>query len=1174
MDDKYSFIIRATYVEVYNEEIYDLLSAQQDHKFARSKSNTVSLREEKDGSIIICGVREERIDDREQLYLLLEQGSDRRSVGSTKMNDESSRSHAILTLIIEKSSLTDDKDFVCARFSFVDLAGSERLGRTEAVGKSMKEGININKGLLALGNVISALTDDTGKVSFIPYRVSKLTRILRNSLGGNSRTWMIACVSPVLADLDESLNTIKYATRARKISNTPIINKDPQSAVIAQLKQQVFRLQTEMQKMKKVLNLNGISPSSIEAEDLDLREESLKAQDSPARTKYDEGLDPDQDAQMRKMQTEILKLKEERNKAKKDLNERNTLYWRSLERASVLRKQNEELIKLIGSRESKAPEDSQQLPEARDRATAQVAKIMSDTASDELLSLNKELEDLKRKLSDKSKYASHLEEEYTKLLRVSTRENELLVEKIKDCEQLKLQLKLNSTSHSLSRDQHSINRESLGTGSHQASGSILPVWEQDESELADKLAGLDSDIHKYREEKEKHEEELKQVLESIHEKEQQLKQIEDKHEEDTDFELPQVDYNNLDRIVELEREKEELLRQLKEKPLLATQPQEKGHKKRLSSTQPTKDPPSDASKFKQKIAELEAKISDLCKKGRDSKEVEAKRKEKSSKVEGLQSEMQKLKAQKLDLEKKLREGSETFTKTKVEKDKELFGVKKQLFQKITEIEKLKTLTKKQDLIFQKKLATIKASSLSKPIKFSKKNTKAINSTVFEQIDTEGFSQIVELICHRIFDYAELQNEIKQQTHILERIYTKHGELLTEICKVEAQKLMSNEKKDFQDELMLLEAKQTEFQSNITSCDAAIEMKQQYLKRLEDDHDKINQFINEGFASLLNFLLDKSQDNTSFWETTLNIMMYELEKLKAQSIEQASLNKKLESESSEDQRTIQEFKKTNASLLQEVDRYSLFTRLHKFFNEKPLSASNHEDSYQTDFLQQSAVVEAGEAVFSRTLNFIRKRSDKHDSINLRDSRKLNIGALPQSQEFSKLKNELLKAHIKNENLMKILKEKEKEQLWSQASLSQSNPNTRNDLGDSLRKSLKGVRRSTNIGSLIINNAMSVGSQGIEAADSPTFAIASPRPSLPGLRPAPQSGKKRAILESDSSIALRGSREGSKGKPSRFAQHENSSSRNRTVTTYDFKSSFAEDDFNLYDHSFHSSNFTFK
>lgn len=106
-----------------------------------------------------------------------------------------------------------------SKFHFVDLAGSERLKRTNAVGERAKEGININLGLLALGNVISALSDDTKKSSFVPYRDSKLTRILQNSLGGNSRTLMIACISPSDADFMETLSTLNYANRAKNIKN-------------------------------------------------------------------------------------------------------------------------------------------------------------------------------------------------------------------------------------------------------------------------------------------------------------------------------------------------------------------------------------------------------------------------------------------------------------------------------------------------------------------------------------------------------------------------------------------------------------------------------------------------------------------------------------------------------------------------------------------------------------------------------------------------------------------------------------------------------------------------------------------------------------------------------------------------------------------------------------------
>jgi hypothetical protein len=122
------------------------------------------------------------------------------------------------------------EDFVYSKFRFVDLAGSERLGKTGAKGLRMREGISINQGLLALGNVIAALTDESGHTKYIPYRDSKLTRILSDSLGGNSKTWMIACVSPSADDSEESLNTLRYACRAMKIANTPVVNKDPQSA--------------------------------------------------------------------------------------------------------------------------------------------------------------------------------------------------------------------------------------------------------------------------------------------------------------------------------------------------------------------------------------------------------------------------------------------------------------------------------------------------------------------------------------------------------------------------------------------------------------------------------------------------------------------------------------------------------------------------------------------------------------------------------------------------------------------------------------------------------------------------------------------------------------------------------------------------------------------------------
>ena len=195
------------------------------------------------------------------------------------MNSESSRSHAIFTVSIHQefepiisSSSSDSSssgdgddanktnkgsagggrrgpgsDFLVSRFHFVDLAGSERLKRTGAKGRRAKEGIAINQGLSFLGDVISKLGDTSAKAVrerasgnfHIPYRNSKLTRILQDSLGGNSRTLMIACVSPADDSFDETKSTLVYANRARNIKNKPVVNTDPMVQLVAELKSEI-----------------------------------------------------------------------------------------------------------------------------------------------------------------------------------------------------------------------------------------------------------------------------------------------------------------------------------------------------------------------------------------------------------------------------------------------------------------------------------------------------------------------------------------------------------------------------------------------------------------------------------------------------------------------------------------------------------------------------------------------------------------------------------------------------------------------------------------------------------------------------------------------------------------------------------------------------------------------
>ncbi|GAB4822357.1 hypothetical protein N2152v2_009403 [Parachlorella kessleri] len=273
------FTVRVGFVEIHKEEIKDLLVTEA------GSHPQVSIREVAGGGVCLAGAHEREVRTKEQMVEILQQGTLLRATAATCMNKRSSRSHAIFTIILEQRKLVppstyqseaakescgdesgdeegdsageedgleEDIGFLCAKLHLVDLAGSERAKRTKAVGQRLQEGININKGLLALGNVINALSE--GK-QHVPYRDSKLTRMLQDSLGGNSRTVMIACVSPADVNMEETLNTLRYANRARNIRNKPVVNRDPVAAQIAHLRQQLAASKAENQSLKRKLGL-------------------------------------------------------------------------------------------------------------------------------------------------------------------------------------------------------------------------------------------------------------------------------------------------------------------------------------------------------------------------------------------------------------------------------------------------------------------------------------------------------------------------------------------------------------------------------------------------------------------------------------------------------------------------------------------------------------------------------------------------------------------------------------------------------------------------------------------------------------------------------------------------------------------------------------------------------
>ncbi|GAA5922248.1 hypothetical protein JCM3775_005672 [Rhodotorula graminis] len=311
----FSFDAKVSYLEIYNEDLIDLLAGGADVR------PTVQIREDKGGQILLQGIREVKVSSAAHVMDLLAQGSTLRQTGATDMNAQSSRSHAIFSLTVTRRKWTgpgpppsapstpsspqnrrmsalprmsspappgragtptgdrpasrfglrptsslgrpstpstassDDVEgswtVTTSKLHFVDLAGSERLKRTAAAGDRAKEGISINAGLSALGNVISALGDPSKKATHVPYRDSKLTRFLQDSLGGNARTMMVACVSPVELNLAETLNTLRYANRARNIKNRAEVNEVEQGwDDVEYLQRTIVKLRGELSAIK------------------------------------------------------------------------------------------------------------------------------------------------------------------------------------------------------------------------------------------------------------------------------------------------------------------------------------------------------------------------------------------------------------------------------------------------------------------------------------------------------------------------------------------------------------------------------------------------------------------------------------------------------------------------------------------------------------------------------------------------------------------------------------------------------------------------------------------------------------------------------------------------------------------------------------------------------------
>ncbi|XP_053099884.1 kinesin-like protein KIF13A isoform X2 [Hemicordylus capensis] len=244
-NDSHTFKVEVSYMEIYNEKVRDLL----DPKGSRQ---SLKVREHKVLGPYVDGLSQLAVTSFEDIESLMSEGNKSRTVAATNMNEESSRSHAVFNIIITQTLYdlqSGNSGEKVSKVSLVDLAGSERVSKTGAAGERLKEGSNINKSLSTLGLVISSLADQAagkGKNKFVPYRDSVLTWLLKDNLGGNSQTAMIATISPAADNYEETLSTLRYADRAKRIVNHAIVNEDPNARVIRELREEVEKLKEQL----------------------------------------------------------------------------------------------------------------------------------------------------------------------------------------------------------------------------------------------------------------------------------------------------------------------------------------------------------------------------------------------------------------------------------------------------------------------------------------------------------------------------------------------------------------------------------------------------------------------------------------------------------------------------------------------------------------------------------------------------------------------------------------------------------------------------------------------------------------------------------------------------------------------------------------------------------------
>ncbi|XP_033037163.1 kinesin-like protein KIF3A isoform X2 [Trachypithecus francoisi] len=393
------FLVRVSYLEIYNEEVRDLLGKDQTQR--------LEVKERPDVGVYIKDLSAYVVNNADDMDRIMTLGHKNRSVGATNMNEHSSRSHAIFTITIECSEKGIDGNMHVrmGKLHLVDLAGSERQAKTGATGQRLKEATKINLSLSTLGNVISALVD--GKSTHVPYRNSKLTRLLQDSLGGNSKTMMCANIGPADYNYDETISTLRYANRAKNIKNKARINEDPKDALLRQFQKEIEELK------KKLEEGEEISGSDISGSEEDDDEEGEIGEDGEKRKKRrgKKKVSPDKmiemqakiDEERKALETKLDMEEEERNKARAELEKRE----KDLLKAQ---QEHQSLLEKLSALEKKVIVGGVDL-----LAKAEEQEKLLEESNMELEERRKRAEQLRRELEEKEQERLDIEEKYTSL---------------------------------------------------------------------------------------------------------------------------------------------------------------------------------------------------------------------------------------------------------------------------------------------------------------------------------------------------------------------------------------------------------------------------------------------------------------------------------------------------------------------------------------------------------------------------------------------------------------------------------------------------------------------------------------------------------------------------------------------------------------------------------------